>query len=604
MDPVFELPYIEPEWMTAARSGRWIAWTWFNAGPHADAYAVPTDGSSPPLRLSATQENMHVVSWTPDGAGVLALEDHDGDERYRLVRLDLARPGEPTFLTEAHPDYYLRGGDLHPNGRWLFYGANCDFAHGQAVDGTWLYRHDLLTGERLVLARPVKTPYMTPRLSPDGAHVIYARAEQHPAGRQVWIVDTDGQNDRELLSAGPERYAAANWFPDGQRLIALADTPTHKRLGVLDLRGQVTWLIDDPARGIEAAYVPFGSDRIVVIQVQGARASSSLLDPRTGREERLPDVPGNLVLVCPIAKRQWVGYYTCATQPDDFVRLDLDDLRQEKFVSLTRGAERTPLAPDDFAPAQDFHWRSTDGLEIQGWLYRPRGHSRGTIVYVHGGPTDHHEDRLNPEILYFVRAGFTVLDPNYRGSTGFGLPYREAIKRDGWGGAEQEDIRTGILALQQLGLAERGRVAVMGTSYGGYSAWHAITHCPVETVAAAIPICGMTDLAIDYETTRPDLRPYSEEMLGGSPTQVPDRYRERSPVNHVQNIRGKLMIVQGMQDPNVTGENLHAVVARLDAAGVAYELLVFEDEGHGIYKPENMDTLCRRVVQFLTDAFS
>ena len=118
-------------------------------------------------------------------------------------------------------------------------------------------------------------------------------------------------------------------------------------------------------------------------------------------------------------------------------------------------------------------------------------------------------------------------------------------------------------------------------------AWWAITHFPRELVAAAAPICGMTDLVVDYETTRPDLRPYSEKMMGGSPSQVPQRYRERSPIHFVDSIKGRLLIVQGMRDPNVTPENLAAVRRALEAAGVAYEVLTFEDEGHGIRKRAN-----------------
>jgi len=91
-------------------------------------------------------------------------------------------------------------------------------------------------------------------------------------------------------------------------------------------------------------------------------------------------------------------------------------------------------------------------------------------------------------------------------------------------------------------------VGVTGTSYGGYSAWYLITHSPPEIITAAAPICGMTDLEVGagletrsyetrpYKTTRPDLRPLSEEMLGGRPDQVPQRYYERSPINFVQNI--------------------------------------------------------------------
>jgi dipeptidyl aminopeptidase/acylaminoacyl peptidase len=144
---------------------------------------------------------------------------------------------------------------------------------------------------------------------------------------------------------------------------------------------------------------------------------------------------------------------------------------------------------------------------------------------------------------------------------------------------------------------------VTGTSYGGYSAWWAITHFGPRTVAAAAPICGMTDLVVDYNATRPDLRPYSEEMMGGTPESVPDVYRERSPIEAVQNIRGELLIVQGLQDPNVTPDNVDAVTEVLHRENIPYELLTFEDEGHGIARPENLQVLYPRVTDFFQKAF-
>jgi dipeptidyl aminopeptidase/acylaminoacyl peptidase len=92
-------------------------------------------------------------------------------------------------------------------------------------------------------------------------------------------------------------------------------------------------------------------------------------------------------------------------------------------------------------------------------------------------------------------------------------------------------------------------------------------------------------------------------MLGGSPEQVPERYRERSPVNFVDRIAARLLIVQGMNDPNVTPENLHAVEAALSAAAIPYETLLFEDEGHGIRKPRNLRTLYARLIAFFDAAF-
>ncbi len=589
-----------------SRDGRWVAWTWFRTGPAADVYAAPTDGSAPPIRLSETTDNTFLTSWTPDSRSVLVEQDKDGNERVQLFRIDLDNPGVMHPLTEPSPNYFLRGGQLHPDGRRLVYAANLDLDTGQEIEPTWLYCHDLETGERRPLARPKKGCYYVPELNDQGTHILYSRKDLHPAGRQVWLVDIEGREDREILNFGPQVKVHASWFPDGRRVLFLAETDTHRRLGVWDRETEtVHWLIDDPARNLENAFAPHGSRHVVVVEVQQARIRASLLDPKTGEETRLPAIAGNLVPLAPVSdSRAWVGLYYSSRQPTDLVRFSVADPSPESFVSLTRIWERTPLTPDDLTPAEEFRWRAVDGLEIQGWLYRPRGKPRGTIVYVHGGPTTHSQDRINTQIQFFVSQGFNVLDPNYRGSTGFGLTFQEAIKADGWGGREQEDIRAGIEALIRASIAEPGKVGVTGTSYGGYSSWCAITRYPPDLVAAAAPICGMTDLVVDYETTRPDLRPYSEEMMGGSPEQVPDRYHERSPINFVGNIKGRLLIVQGLQDPNVTPENVRAVRAALEKAGVEYDLLAFEDEGHGIVRPRNQKTLYLRLAEFFGEAFA
>jgi dipeptidyl aminopeptidase/acylaminoacyl peptidase len=603
LDALLRLPSLE--FPKISKDGQWAAWTWYRTGPAADIYAAPTDGSAQPVRLTQTGDETVLVAWTADSRSVLVSQDRDGNERAQLFRVDLHQPGIMHPLTEASPNFYLTGGQLHANGRWLVYGANLDVGSCQEIEATWLYRHDLDSGERVPLARPERACYYEPQLNEPGTHVLYERNDHHPAGRQVWLVDIEGHEDREILNVGVDKKVHASWLPDGQRALVLAQEETHQRVGIWNMGNDTLhWLLDDPDRNVEAAYVPHGSDQAVVIEFDNACLRASLLDLATGHEMRLAAIPGSLIPLAPVGGGSWVGQYYSSQQPEDLVRFSLDDVRPKSFISLTRVWERTPLAADDLVPAEDFRWRSADGLEIQGWLYRAQGEPKGTIVFVHGGPTWHSEDWINVQIQYFVSQGFTVLDPNYRGSTGFSLAYREAIKEDGWGGREQEDIRTGIEALIAAGIAQPGKVGITGTSYGGYSAWYAITHYSPELVAASAPICGMTDLVVDWETTRPDLRPFSEEMMGGSPAEVPERYRERSPLHFVKDIRGALLIVQGLRDPNVTPENVRVVRHALDQAGVEYELLTFEDEGHGIHRPKNHRILYPRLAEFFGRAFA
>ncbi|HSL01745.1 MAG TPA: alpha/beta fold hydrolase [Rubrobacteraceae bacterium] len=590
--PALHAPQVSPD-------GEWVAWSWSRLGPAADVFAVPTDGSADPVRLTRTPDDTRVVSWTPDSRAVVVEQDRDGDERARLYLVRLAEPAAMEPLTDEAPDYYVRGGQMHRDGRWLVYGANLDAASGREIEETWIYRHDLGSGERRVLARPKRGNFHAPQLNAPGDTVLYHRNDRDPAGLQVWLVDVDGRDDREILNSGPEAKVYASWFPDGRRVLFVAETGSHRRLGVWE-DGVERILIDDPRRDVEYAFVPPTGGLVVVAEVERARTRATLLDPESGVEKRMPEVEGNLVPLSPTGGEGWVGLHYDARHPVDLVSFDpAGDGTRESITGLWG---RTPLDAGDLVPAEEFSWSSVDGLVVYGWLYRTRRESAGTIVLVHGGPTSRAEERFNAQIQYLVSRGFDVLAPNYRGSTGYGLGFQEAIKEDGWGGREQEDTRRGIEALVDAGVARPGGVGVTGTSYGGYSAWWAITHFPPEVAAAAAPICGMTDLAVDYYATRPDLRPYSEEMMGGSPEEAPERYRERSPVNFVRDIRGRLLIVQGLKDPNVTAENVRVVTSALDELAIPYELLTFDDEGHGIARPENLRVLYPRLAEFFETA--
>jgi dipeptidyl aminopeptidase/acylaminoacyl peptidase len=581
--------------------GRLVAWTWYRKAPSGDIYLAATDGSLSPRRLTATPDDTYLMSWAPDSGSLVVAEDRGGDERMQLFRLAL--DGTMTPLTEPSPPYFVRGGEIDASGRYLVFAANLDPASGEAIEASWLIRQDLATGARTALALPQKPHNFVPLLNRAGTKILYTRRDLDPAGTQIWLVDIDGQTDREILNFGASVKAGASWFPDSRRALVIAETPTHKRLGVYDTAsGALDWLIDDKARQIEGGFVERGG-RIVVTEIREARDHAFLLDAETGREQKVTLERGALRPLGALPDGAWLGRIYSAAQPDELVRFDPSAHPVRPAQALAHSLEGSRLLPAALKAPEDFRWNSVDGQEIQGWLYRPDGAATGLVVQIHGGPTAHSEDALSAFIQSCVAAGFAVLDPNYRGSTGFGLEFREAIRADGWGGREQDDIRTGAEAVVARGLVPRGKVAVTGTSYGGYSSWCAVTRWPADLLAAAAPICGMTDLVIDYKSTRPDLRPYSEEMLGGSPEQVPERYRERSPIHFVENIEAALLIVQGMNDPNVTPENLHSVEAALTRAGIRYETLLFDDEGHGIRKPKNLRVLYQRLIAFFAAAF-
>lgn len=587
--------------------GRWVAYLWYRIHANIDVFLVPTDGSLPPIPLTHTPEATDLVSWTSDSRAVIVSEDHDGDEYARLFRVDIDHPQVMHPLTEDNPAYFIRGGCLHPNGRKLYYGMNYDVTSDQVIEPTWVYEHDLETGKRIAIAKPEKPAYLSLEMNLQGSHLLASRKDRHPAGLQYYLLDLKNGTEEEILYFGDRHKAWARWFPNGEDILVLTESKDgkvqeHKSLGIYNWPTRtLRWLIDDPNRTLEGAWV--SPDGVIILdEVQNASHFPSWIDPNTTKEQSFPRFPGNFLPLGRAADGCWIGLYYAATSPDELVRFSADTMMPQEQESLTHVWEHTPLRPQDLTPAESFHWRSTDGTPIQGWLYRATPNPKRAILYIHGGPTYHSENKLSAQIQYYVSQGFNVLDINYRGSTGFNLKFQKAIKEDGWGGREQEDITTGAQALIKAGLAEPGKIGVTGTSYGGYSAWCQITRCDPEVVAAAAPICGMTDLVIDYTTTRPDLRSYSLEMIGGSPDEIPEKYKERSPINFVHQIRGQLFIVQGGRDPNVTPANVTEVESRLKKLAIPYQALVFEDEGHGIVKPANQAKLYPALASFFNQA--
>lgn len=580
-----------------SKDGKWLAWSWTGLSDTANVWIVPTDGSSAPRRLTDGRDHFYVNGIDADGSRLIVSQGKGGNEHDRLFLLE-RDSGRLTALTPEQTDHYVFGGAFHADGRSILFTADFDYESGQGTDGSWLYVQNLETGARRVIAKAHSIVDRPPEISPDGSQVLYHRGDQHPAGTQIWLADWNGVQDREIFNAGAKLRAYGHWLDDARVLIQ-AESETHTRIGVLDIASRnVDWLIDDAARNIENVVVGDDGRNVMLVEFAGGCLKPSLLDIVTRIEHKLPQDQHSLLPLHQTASGEWIVEAYGSARPHAFMRIDpASGKAQTLAVSGTIDEGRRHTA------ARDFRWTSSDGLPIQGWLYEPQGASRGLIVWVHGGPTWHSEDWVNPVVQFLAGAGFTVLDPNYRGSTGFGIPFRESIKVDGWGGREQEDIRTGIEALIAAGKARRGCIGVAGLSYGGYSSWVAITRFG-DLVDAACAICGMYELGIDYHNTEmPHGRAYSEEMMGGTPEEHPDRYFNASPRNFVDRIKGRLMIVHGLSDSNVSPTNTEGAVKDLDALGIPYKLLTFPDEGHGIYKAGNRARWLGTMGEFFAKSF-
>lgn len=241
---------------------------------------------------------------------------------------------------------------------------------------------------------------------------------------------------------------------------------------------------------------------------------------------------------------------------------------------------------------------SFDELEVPYWFYIPIDAGDGpypTIINIHGGPEGQAWPTYDGMLQYFLQEGFAVVDPNVRGSTGFGKTYHhldDVEKRLD----SVKDIAALAEHLIEYGIAEAGQLAVMGASYGGYMTLSALVHAP-EYWACGCDIVGMSDLETFLENTADYRRAHRSSEYG---TLEHDRetLRRVSPIHKIEAIQAPLMVIHGANDPRVPVTEAEQIVERLREQGNEVLYLRYENEGHGLARLENRVDAYSQVVDF------
>jgi dipeptidyl aminopeptidase/acylaminoacyl peptidase len=215
----------------------------------------------------------------------------------------------------------------------------------------------------------------------------------------------------------------------------------------------------------------------------------------------------------------------------------------------------------------------------------PEGELPPLMVVVHGGPTSAATPVLNLEVQYWTSRGFCVADVDYRGSTGYGRRYRDAL-RGRWGVVDLDDVVACARFLADAGRVDPARMAIRGGSAGGYTTLAALTMRP-GTFTAGASHFGLADLGAFVR----DTHKFEARYLDGLVAPWPDRtdvYAERSPINHVDALDTPLAVFQGEEDAIVPPAQAEVIVAALREKGVPHAYLLFPGEQHGFRKAENI----------------
>ena len=268
----------------------------------------------------------------------------------------------------------------------------------------------------------------------------------------------------------------------------------------------------------------------------------------------------------------------------------LFDRRNKKLTLQYRIRER--LSREHLAEMQTIRYKSSDGLEIPAYLTLPKGvpaKNLPLIVNPHGGPQSRNGWGYNSYAQFFANRGYAVLQPNFRGSTGFGKKFVDAGNLQ-WGEKMQDDLTWGIKHLVAQGMVDEKRVGIIGGSYGGYATLAGVAFTP-DLYRAAVAIVAPANLITTLEIIPPyweSLRIIDQVRVGDLSTAAGRAQLERqSPLNFVERIKTPLMIVHGANDPRVNkGEGDQIVVAMRDK-NLPVEYIVAADEGHGFQRPVN-----------------
>lgn len=275
------------------------------------------------------------------------------------------------------------------------------------------------------------------------------------------------------------------------------------------------------------------------------------------------------------------------------------DIKKEKLDQVTFSMIGG-IPKNDFTVPQSIKYNSFDGLEINGFLYIPKGMKQdGTnpaIVWPHGGPEWQEKNLFNKYFQILTNRGYIVIAPNFRGSTGYGKTFQSRIYKD-WGGNEFKDVLGAYDYLLQTGYVDKNRIAVVGGSFGGFMTLTCVTKAP-ELWKCAIDIFGPSNLVTFCNSIPEHWKLGVVELVGDVEKDI-EFLMERSPINYIDKITAPMLIIQGKNDPRVVQAESDQMVEKLRSSSKEVEYRVLEDEGHGFSKVSNQIIVWNMICGFL-----
>ena len=589
---------------------------------HGQIALLPATGGAG-VALTSTPALKSEPAWSPDGRRVVFISEGDvwtmpvsGGEPKRLTH-DPAGAGDPRGATDHHPLW-------NPKGAWILYQSGQhgfnelyvvkeDGSEEHAIAAAEIYKgRDALGPSEPDHGDAVSSDRFdpAPAWSPDGTRISYTERSRANFSGKLKVLPFDQRTGAtgtaiDLYVAKNDRGGAwaintATWSPDSKKLVAVLQESGWDKLWLLPAMGGApqpltTGAGEDgsPVFSPDGRFIAFSSNRdlpeerhLWVISATGGSLN---------RLTHLPGVEG-AAQWSPDSKQIYFSRGTALRAPATYVaqasgRADVRPLEPEK-PSEFEGLGITPEVA---------RFTGKDGLPLAGILYKPTHFDASrrypTVIWAHGGPEAQVLLSLSPWSLYLAQQGYVVLEPNFRGSTGYGEHFRNSNVEDS-GGGEIDDIAAAIAYLVKAGIADPKRVAIGGGSHGGTIVANAVTKLP-ETFAAGIEMFGVVDRALFLQYTNRNSAIRWETKMGGTPEEKPAVYRKANILPDVSHIHTPLLVMHGEEDPQVPPQESAELVAALKKAGKTYSYVTYPHEGHGFQQREHRRDSYERQLAFL-----
>ena len=277
-------------------------------------------------------------------------------------------------------------------------------------------------------------------------------------------------------------------------------------------------------------------------------------------------------------------------------------------MHLLKESYKMPFDSEYVSKSTTIEYPTQDGEHAYALFYEPinpnfhppADSKPPLLVRVHGGPTGRASNSLSLENQFWTSMGYAIIDVDHRGSTGHGRRYRDKLLGQ-WGIIDAMDVRDGINYLLEHDKVAH-KIAITGGSAGGYAVQRCLTMFP-DLFQAGASYFGIGNLITLYKLTHKFESRYLDSLLGASLEEDEGVYKERSPINNLENLRAPMILFQGLEDKIVTPEVSREIVRLLDERGIKYEYKEYEGEGHGFLKRETRIDALNRESQFYREVF-